>query len=157
MASLVHVTEWEKASVWKRILCAFLRVGLLIVFLTVLFELLGPPVGFFVTSRWEARKVPWLKVSPTPLVNYSVSDAPGTALQYFGYEFEVPWNAPCKRKAFGKGGLVQLQFQSGQSVTFIVPGNQNGLLTEIVQDESLHMNDLQVILRPCESPRVRSV
>ncbi len=146
MASLVHVTAWEKASLWRRILCAFLRVGILVAFLTVPFELLGPPVGFFITSRWEARKAPWVKVSPTPLVNYSASDAPGTALSYFGYEFEVPWNAPYKTKAHGKGGLVQIQFESGQNVTFIVPANQNGLFTEIVQDESLHMKDLQLVL-----------
>lgn len=51
MASLVHITAWEKASLWRRILCAFLRVGILVAFLVVLFELLGPPVGFFITSR----------------------------------------------------------------------------------------------------------
>jgi hypothetical protein len=146
MASLVHVTEWEKASVWRRILCAFSRVGILVALLIVLFELLGPPLGFLITSRWEATKAPWLKVTPTPLVNYSTSDAAGTELSYFGYEFEVPWNAPYKTKAIGKGGLVELQFESGQNVTFIVPANQNGLFTEIAQDKSLHMENLQVIL-----------
>lgn len=146
MASLVHVTAWEKAAPWRRILCAVLRVGILVAFLIVLFELLGPPLGFLITSRWEARKAPWLKVTPKPLVNYSASDSAGTALLYFGYEFEVPWNAPYKTKAIGKGGLVQLQFESGQNVTFIVPANQNGLFTEIVQDKSLRMENLQAIL-----------
>jgi hypothetical protein len=77
--------------------------------------------------------------------DYSVSNSKGTTLSYFGYEFEVPWNASFKQKASGKGGLVQLQFDSGQSVTFIVPANQGGLLTEIVQDGSLKMGDLQVV------------
>jgi len=72
-----------------------------------------------------------------------VSDAPGTVLSYFGYVFEVPWNASFKQK-LGKG-IVQLEFQSGQNVTFIVPANQGGLLTEIVQDESMHMKNLQVV------------
>lgn len=85
-----------------------------------------------------------MKVAPQPLSDYSVSDAPGTVLSYFGYEFEVPWNAGFKEKAFGKG-IVQLEFQSGQNVTFIVPTNQGGLLTEIVQDESMHMKNLQVV------------
>jgi hypothetical protein len=86
-----------------------------------------------------------VKVAPQPLSDYFVSDVPGTALSYFGYEFEVPWNASVKEKAFGKGGLVQLEFESGQNVTFIVPADQGGLLNEIVQDKSMHMNNLQVV------------
>jgi hypothetical protein len=42
-------------------------------------------------------------------------------------------------------GLVQLEFESGQNVTFIVPANQSGLLTEIVQDQSLHMENMQLV------------
>jgi hypothetical protein len=120
------------------------RVGILIAFVGVLVELLGPPISIFFAARWEARKLPGVKVTPQPLVDYSVSNAPGTVLSYFGYEFEVPWNTSFKQKALGKGGLVQL-WESGQSVTFIVPANQGGLLTEIVQDESLHMMNLQVV------------
>ena len=80
-----------------------------------------------------------MKVAPQPLSDYSVSDAPGTVLSYFGYEFEVPWNASFKEKV-GRA-MVQLKFQSGQDLLFIVPENQAGLLTEIVQDESLHMKN----------------
>ncbi len=87
-----------------------------------------------------------MKVTPQPLADYSVSNAPGTALSYFGYEFEVPWNASSKVKAFGKNGIVQLGFESGQSVTLIVPENQNGLLTELAQDKSLNMKNLQLLL-----------
>lgn len=145
MASLVHITAWEKASLWRRIPCAFLRVGILIAFLSILLEVLGPPISIFTTAAWEGRKAPWVKVTPRPLGDYSVSDAPGTALSYFGYEFEVPWNASVKTKAFGKNGLVQLEFESGQNVTFIVPTDQSGLLTELLQDESLHMKNLQFI------------
>jgi hypothetical protein len=117
----------------------------LIALLDVLINLLGPPIGIFFMARWEARKFPGVKVTPQPLSDYSVSNAPGTALSYFGYAFEVPWNASFKQKAFGKGGIVQLEFQSGQNVTFIVPANQGGLLTEMVQDESMHMKSLQVV------------
>jgi len=145
MGALIHVTAWERVSLWRRVPVAFARVAILIALLDVLINLLGPPVGIFFTSRWEARKVPGVKVAPHPLVDYSVSDAPGTALSYFGYEFEVPWNAGFKQKGLGKGGLVQLEFASGQNVTFIVPANQSGLLTETVQDKSMHMNNLQVV------------
>ena len=57
----------------------------------------------------EARKVPAVKISTQALPNYSVSDAPGLRLSYFGYEFEVPWNASFKERTVGKT-LVQLKF-----------------------------------------------
>src|SRR5216683_2737146 len=121
MGSLIHVTAWERVSLGRRVLCAFVRVAILIALLTALINLLGPPITIFFTARWEARKLPGVKVAPQPLVDYSVSDAPGTVLSYFGYKFEVPWIASFKQKALGKGYLVQLEFKSGQNMTFIVP------------------------------------
>jgi hypothetical protein len=115
-------------------------VAILIGILNVLFMLLGPPIGIFFTAKWEARKLPAVKVAPQPLSDYSVSTETGTVLSYFGYEFEVPWNASFKEKV-GRV-MVQLKFQSGQDVLFIVPDNQGGLLTEIVQDKSMHMENL---------------
>jgi hypothetical protein len=122
---------------------AFVRVGILIAFLTVLLNLLGPPIGILVMTRMEARKVPALKVAPLKLADYSVSNSSGTTLSYFGYEFDVPWDAHFKQR-LGKG-LVSLQFESGQSLTFIVPENQSGLLTEIVEDHSLNMGNLRFV------------
>ncbi|HWZ26585.1 MAG TPA: hypothetical protein VN037_14995 [Verrucomicrobiae bacterium] len=84
-----------------------------------------------------------MKIATRVLSDYSVIDAPGMKLSYFGYEFEVPWNASFTEKV-GKN-LVQLKFQSGQDVLFIVPSGQRGLLTEIVQDQSLKMGDLQLV------------
>jgi hypothetical protein len=118
-------------------------VGILIAFLAVLIDLLGPPIGIFITTRMEARKVPAVKIATRELPDYSVSDAPGMKLSYFGYEFEVPWNASFKERR-GKA-LVQLKFQSGQDVLFVVPSGQGGLLTEIVQDQSLKLGDLQFV------------
>jgi hypothetical protein len=144
MGSLIHVTAWERVSPARRVLCAFVRVAIWLTLLIVLIELFGPPIAIFTTARWEARRVPGVKVSPQPLADYSVSDAPGTVLSYFGYEFEVPWSARFKEKAFGKQGLVQVQFESGQAVTFIVPANQDGLFSEVVKDKS--MKSLEVVL-----------
>jgi hypothetical protein len=56
-------------------------------------------------------------------------------LAYFGYEFDVPWKANFKQKAVGKN-LVEVQFELGQDLVFIVPENQRGLLTKIVEDHS---------------------
>jgi hypothetical protein len=122
---------------------AFVRVGLLIAFLIALLTLLGPPIGILITKRMEARKVPAVKIAPVELADYSVSKSSGTTLSYFGYEFDVPWNANFKQRV-GKG-LVEVQFESGQNVIFIVPENQSGLLTEIVEEHSLNMRDLRVV------------
>jgi len=143
MRALIRVTAWERVSLWRRMLGAFVRVGILIAFLILLFNLLGPPIGIFVTARMEARKVPALKVAPLKLADYSVSNSSGTTLSYFGYEFDVPWNANFKQRV-GKN-LAEVQFESGQYVVFIVPENQSGLLTEIVEDHSLRMGDLRLV------------
>jgi hypothetical protein len=143
MRALIRVTAWERVSLWRRMLGAFIRVGILIALLTVLLNLLGPPIGILVTTRMEARKVPAVKVAPQELADYSVSNSSGTTLSYFGYEFDVPWTANFKQKV-GKN-LVEVQFESGQNVIFIVPENQGGLLTEIVEDRSLNMGDLRLV------------
>jgi hypothetical protein len=145
MSSLIHVTAWERVSLWRRVPCAFLRVGVLLGVVTVLFELLGPPVTIFFTARWEARKVPYVWVTQQPLVNYTASKAPGTKLSYFGYKFEVPWTGGFKERG-GKNGIVELQFDSGQTLLFMAPKNQAGLLSEVVEDPSLHMKYLQPVL-----------
>jgi hypothetical protein len=80
-----------------------------------------------------------------PLGDYSVSNSPGTKLSYFGYEFEVPWKASVKEEKL-LAGWVLLSFDSGQHLTFIVPSDQNGLLSELVQDPSLNMGYMQPIL-----------
>jgi hypothetical protein len=127
---------------WRRVPCAFLRVGLLIGMLTVLFALLGPPLAIFFTAKWEARKMPYVWVTQQPLTNYSISEAPGTKLSYFGYKFEVPWTGGFKEKG-GQNGIVQLKFDSGQTLLFMAPKNHAGLLSEIVDDPSVHMKGLQ--------------
>lgn len=144
MRGLIRVTAWGRVSPWRRALGAILRVGLLIAFLAVLVNVLGPPIGIFFTARMEARKVPAVNTATRALTDYSVSNSTGTTLSYFGYQFEVPWNASVKEKKVGKN-LVQLKFDSGQNVILIVPANQNGLLTEMVQDQSLNMRDLQPV------------
>jgi hypothetical protein len=144
MRALIRVTAWERVSLWRRILGAFVRVGILIACLTVLFTLLGPPFGILLTKTMEARRVPAVKVAPLELADYSVSDSSGTTLSYFGYEFDVPWNTNFKQKAVGKN-LVEVQFESGQNIVFIASENQSGLLTEIVEDHSLNMSDLRPV------------
>lgn len=143
MNSLIYVTDWERASLWRRVPCAFVRVSILLALLAVLITILGPPITIFITARWEAKKIPGVMVAPQPLSDYSVPDAPGRVMSYFGYEFQVPWTGGFKEKAIGKSGLVHLKFESGQDLLFIAPENQEGLLTQMVQDESMHMKNMQ--------------
>ena len=147
MEALIHVTGWERVSLWRRILAAFVRVAVLIAFLTILVSALGPPIGFFFTARWEGKKAPAVKVAPRPLMDYSVSDTPGTTFSYFGYAFEVPWNATFKQggKGVGRSGIVGLTFDSGQSLIFIAPEYQGGLLNELVEDRSLNKHNLRLV------------
>ncbi len=121
-----------------------MRVGLLIVLLTFLVNLLGPPIGFFLLARREAREIPGVKIIPHTLTDYSTSAALGTTLSYLGYEFEVPWNTRYTEKA-GRGRMALFKFESGQDVVFIVPANQAGLLSEIVQDKSSGLRGLQPV------------
>lgn len=149
MRALIHVTAWERVSLWRRLVCAFGRVAALLIILTVLLRFLGPPITIYFMVRWEAKKIPAVRVTPQPLTDYSVSDTRGTALSYFGYSFEVPWNANFKTKGSQKGstksGIMQLKFDSGQILIIIAPANQSGLLTEIVQDRSLNMENLRPV------------
>ncbi len=70
----------------RRIL-ATLAITLAVVFLGV--EWIAPAA----LSYYAARKAPAVaRIVPTELKDQTVSQAPGSRLSYFGYEFEVPWN-----------------------------------------------------------------
>ncbi len=82
-------------------------------------------VGPVALSFYAARKVPPVaRIVPTELKDKSVSQAPGTKLAYFGYEFEVPWNdldeTQTKLYPKDKPGktMVDLHFRSGQRMVF---------------------------------------
>lgn len=69
-------------------------------------------------SIWTARKVPnRARLVPLDLEDVSISQATGSKLSYFGYEFEVPWNDidPAQTKLYPKLNptRVELMFRSG--------------------------------------------
>ena len=69
-------------------------------------------------SYYGARKAPAVtRIVPTELKDQTVSQAPGSRLSYFGYEFEVPWNDldETQTKLYPKDRptRVVLVFQSG--------------------------------------------
>src|SRR5690348_13086282 len=146
MRALIHVTAWERAALWRRLVCAFARVAALVIAFGVVLEVLGPPVAIFLITRRDAKTIPAVSVTARPLQNYSISEAPGTSFSLFGYSFEVPWNGPFKTKGtkdwhIGKGGIMGIMFDSGHDLIFIAPVSQNGFFNEIVEDPSLHMTN----------------
>lgn len=146
MRALIRVTAWERAALWRRLVCAFARVAALLLILTVMFEVLGPPVAIFLITRKDAKTIPAVSVTARPLQDYSISQAPGTSFSLFGYSFEAPWNGQFKTKGTkdwhsGKGGIMGIMFDSGHDLIFIAPSNQNGFFNDIVEDPSLHMTN----------------
>jgi len=98
-------------SRWIRILIAF---GILTVVCLGYLWLFGIQTFFFLQAHNLGRKLPFVKQKPVELTDLSISQAPGTRLSYFGYEFEVPWNDidNDKSKILG-GNKAILVFRSG--------------------------------------------
>jgi len=140
MRALIRVTAWERKALWRRLLCAFGRVGLLIVALVALGDVIVPPCSIFFIKRKFSRSVPGLDVPVQPLTDYSVSEAPGTTVSYGGFEFEVPWKSTFKTK--GPKARAQLFDFASRQVVLLIAENQDGLLTELATDRSLQMGGL---------------
>ena len=93
--NLVNAAERIPGAIWiGSTILRILRRILVTVVVTATIIFLGfswvAPVAL---SFYAARKVPPVaRVVPMDLKDTSVSQAPGTKLSYFGYEFEVPWN-----------------------------------------------------------------
>ena len=143
MALTAQFPTVASPSFAKRLLRAFMRVGIGIALLYLLFFLFGPPLMILYTIRREAKAFPAINVTPQPLTDYSVSDAPGKTISYFGYEFTVPWNTNFTEK--GGNGIAGLKFESGQNLILFVSPNTDGLLTESAKDPSMHMGALRDI------------
>jgi len=132
-----------RPSFGRRLLRAFVRVGIGIAILYLLGFLFGPPILILYTIHREAKAFPAINVTPQPLADYSVSDAPGKTISCFGYEFTVPWNTNFTEK--GGNGIAGLKFESGQNLILFVSPNTDGLLADVAKDPSMHMEALRDI------------
>ena len=74
----------------------------------------GTQTFFALEARNTARKLPFVRLTPVPLADLSVSKALGTTLSYFGYELEVPWTDIDREetKFFGRNKAI-IAFRSG--------------------------------------------
>lgn len=143
MGALIHVTAWERVSLWRRVPVAFLRVSFLVILLIILLNLLGPPIGFFISSRAIGHRAPEVKVSPKALMNFSAAE-PIATFSENGYQFQIPWTLS-KRIQKSAGGPVGLEFREGQSIILFTPPN-TGFLTEAAQDKSTHMDSMPLVM-----------
>lgn len=65
--------------------------------------LLGVATMFVLEARYVAWKIPVVKKTPVELPDQSVTQGAGRKLDYFGYEFEVPWEIDeAKSKELGQ-------------------------------------------------------
>lgn len=122
---------------WRRLLCAFGRVGLLIMAVTALFVVLAPTCTNLLFRR-KFSQIPGMYTVVQPLADYTASDAPGTTLSFDGFEFDVPWKSGYKTRTANKR-VQGFEFATGQSALLWVAENQDGLLTEAANDQSMHM------------------
>jgi len=98
-------------SRWKRLL---ISLGIMVVACVIYLWLFGTQTFFAIEAHNTARKLPFVKLTPVPLPDSSFSQASGTTLSYFGYEFEVPWtDIDAEKTKIVGGNKVIIAFRSG--------------------------------------------
>lgn len=95
----------------KRLL---ISLGIVVVACVIYLWFFGTQTFFALEAHNTARKLPFVRLTPVPLSDSSVSQASGTALSYFGYEFEVPWtDIDVEKTKIVGGNKVIIAFRSG--------------------------------------------
>ena len=98
-------------SRWKRFL---ISLGIMVVACATYLWFFGSQTFFALEAKNTARKLPFVKLTPVPLPDSSVSQASGTTLSYFGYEFEVPWtDIDTEKTKIVGGNKAIIAFRSG--------------------------------------------
>jgi hypothetical protein len=98
-------------SRWKRFL---ISLGIMVVACVTYLWFFGTQTFFALEANNTARKLPFVKLTPVRLPDSSVSQASGTTLSYFGYEFEVPWtDIDAEKTKIVGGNKVIIAFRSG--------------------------------------------
>lgn len=96
----------------KRILSILTVTGLLCVTYLWFF---GVATMFALEARYAGWKMPIVKRTPTELPDQSIAQASVQKLNYFGYEFEVPWEID-KAKSKQVGQMQLVAFRSGNAL-----------------------------------------
>lgn len=80
----------------------------------------GPQIRFYSNMRRYAPDR-WWRETPRPLVDTSVSTAPGKTVSCFGYKFEVPWTNVVRERKDDEDRLFRILFNTGAEVFFWDP------------------------------------
>jgi hypothetical protein len=77
----------------------------------------GVAAFFVLETHYVGWKFPAVQKTPMELMDFSISQAPGQRLSYFGYEFEVPWDID-QEKTKQTGKMQLIVFRSGNAILF---------------------------------------
>jgi hypothetical protein len=103
----------------------------------------GKPTDIVWTMKKEAAKNSRLSVVPIPLSNTSISQEKGTTENFFGYQFEVPWQEGEKKQ---RDSIAVLFSHSGQeAVMFFDPGGERGFIRMLKETPGLQVGYLNPV------------
>jgi hypothetical protein len=86
----------------------------------------GNPTRIVWSMKKEAASNPRLSVVPIPLSDKSISPAKGTPENFFGYQFEVPWQGGEQKQR--ESIAVVISQSSQEAVMFFDPTGQQGFI-----------------------------
>jgi len=100
----------------------------------------GKPTYIVWTIKMEAAKNSRLWVVPIPLPNTSISQGKGITENFFGYQFEVPWQKGEQKQL---DSIALVFSQSGQeAVSFFNPGGDRGFIRMMKETPGLRVGYL---------------
>jgi hypothetical protein len=103
----------------------------------------GKPTDIVWTMKKEAAKNSRLSVVPIPLSNTSISQQKGTSENFFGYQFEVPWQGG-EQKQQDSVALVFSQ-SNQEALLFFDPGGDRGFIRMLKQTPGLQVGYLNPV------------
>lgn len=129
-------------SRWRRVL---ISLGIVTLASVAFLWLFGTQTFLALEAQNTARKLPFVKRTPVPLTDVSVSKVPGTTLSYFGYEFEVPWTDIDSEKTKVVGGnKAIIAFRSG-NVLSVWSGQPHEFMNYLLEQGKLDKDTFRKI------------
>jgi hypothetical protein len=117
-----------------------LPIAVLIALVLTYALIFGKPTRIVWVMKKEAARNPRLSVVPIPLSDTSISQQKGTPENFFGYQFEVPWQGGEQKQ---RESIAFVFSQSSQeAVTFYDPAGQQGFIRMMKETPGLRVGYL---------------
>jgi hypothetical protein len=127
---------------WKRVL---ISLGIVVVASVAYLWLFGAQTFFALEAQNTARKLPFVKRTPVPLPDLSVSEVSGATLSYFGYEFEVPWtDIDTEKTKIVVGNKAIIAFRSG-NVLSVWSGQPHEFMNHLLEQGKIDKDTFRKI------------